>query len=104
MPGTKPPPTISTFFQVYGGVGGVGGLLAGDGDECTGDQGSGGGERREPGWCAGNERGGGHPRHSFVKAVRAPGGGAGIPEGPTLGDDRRDRIEALRTCRRARIV
>jgi len=37
-------------------------------------------------------------------AVRAPGGDAGIPEGSTLSDDRRDRIEALRRCSRALIV
>jgi len=37
-------------------------------------------------------------------AVRAPGGDAGFPGGSTLSDDRRDRIEALRTSRRALIV
>ena len=42
--------------------------------------------------------------HSFVMAVRAPGGDAGTPGGSTLSDDRRDRIEALRGCSRERIV
>ena len=67
--GDEPAADDLDVAPAVGRVGGVGGLLAGEGDECTGDQGSGGGERREPCWCAGNERGGGHPRHSFVKAV-----------------------------------
>jgi hypothetical protein len=37
-------------------------------------------------------------------AVRSPGDDAGTPGGSTLSDDRRDRIEALRRCRRALIV